>query len=347
MKENNFSRNKIKKIEDSIIDENNARNIFLYAYSEKKVDKEKLARAILKTNNSRYINLFFYHFNDIYRREFFDKILSFNNSKDIFYAIYNSERLEDIYFFGGLKKLIILEDKKYISLLCYYYFVILNRYNKDMLKIASKVMEHVTKNNVKKKATIELEKYKVKVKEYNKFCCNKFLGHNNIVPDIIVCHISMDYGKIIETFYDENSKVSSHFAVSRKGSYTQFVDLKDSAWANGTSLNSESDVYYKFAKSEIVKTRKMNANYYTYSIEHESFDGTLTKEQYDCTIRLMCKIIDYIKENYGKNFEIDEKHIIGHIDVNPIVRTKCPGNKFPIKNIIHDLQKIYNYKEKK
>lgn len=99
MKENNFSRNKIKKIEDSIIDENNARNIFLYAYSEKKVDKEKLARAILKTNNSRYINLFFYHFNDIYRREFFDKILSFNNSKDIFYAIYNSERLEDIYFF--------------------------------------------------------------------------------------------------------------------------------------------------------------------------------------------------------------------------------------------------------
>ena len=51
MKENNFSRNKIKKIEDSIIDENNARNIFLYAYSEKRVDKEKLARAILKTNN--------------------------------------------------------------------------------------------------------------------------------------------------------------------------------------------------------------------------------------------------------------------------------------------------------
>ena len=44
---------------------------------------------------------------------------------------------------------------------------------------------------------------------------------------------------------------------------------------------------------------------------------------------------------------VDEKHIIGHIDVNPIVRTKCPGNKFPIKNIIHDLQKIYNYKEKK
>lgn len=158
---------------------------------------------------------------------------------------------------------------------------------------------------------------------------------------MIVFHISFDYGKIIKNFYDEKLEVSSHFAVSRNGEYAQFVGLEDSSWANGTSLKTTSDVYYKFSASDIVKSRNINANYYTYSIEHESIDGSLTKEQYVTTLNLMCKIIDYIKCTYGVNFKIDEDHIVGHHDINPIVRVSCPNEKFPIKQLISDLKEIY------
>ena len=158
---------------------------------------------------------------------------------------------------------------------------------------------------------------------------------------MIVCYISFDYGKIIKNFYDEKLEVSSHFAVSRNGEYAQFVGLEDSSWANGTSLKTTSDVYYKFSASDIVKSRNINANYYTYSIEHESIDGSLTKEQYVTTLNLMCKIIDYIKCTYGVNFKIDEDHIVGHHDINPIVRVSCPNEKFPIKQLISDLKEIY------
>lgn len=57
----------------------------------------------------------------------------------------------------------------------------------------------------------------------------------------------------------------------------------------------------------------------------------------------------YIKNTYGVDFKIDEQHIehiVGHHDLNPIVRLSCPGDKFPIKEIIQDLKKIYSKKRK-
>ena len=75
-------------------------------------------------------------------------------------------------------------------------------------------------------------------------------------------------------------------------------------------------------------------------------DGSLTQKQYQTTLTLMCKIIDYIKNTYGVDFKIDEQHIVGHHDLNPIVRLSCPGDKFPIKEIIQDLKKIYSKKRK-
>ena len=84
-----------------------------------------------------------------------------------------------------------------------------------------------------------------------------------------------------------------------------------------------------------------NANYITFSIEHESFDGSLTKEQLNSTIEVMKKIIKYLKKEYNYDFEIDRKHIIGHDEVNPVVRTKCPGDIFPFDKIINELRKWY------
>ena len=180
------------------------------------------------------------------------------------------------------------------------------------------------------------------LKEYNEETMNKYIGHNNMVPDIIVCHISFDYGRILNNFYNESLEVSAHYVVSKDGKYKQIVSLENSSWANGTSLNETSDVYYKLSTSSIIKNRKINANYYTYSIEHESYDGTLTEKEYQTSLKLMIEIIDYIKKTYNKDFIIDREHIIAHKEVNPIVRKVCPGDNFPFDRFINDLKKIYN-----
>lgn len=93
-----------------------------------------------------------------------------------------------------------------------------------------------------------------------------------------------------------------------------------------------------FASSNLISSINDNANYFTFSIEHESFDGSLTEEQFNSTIKVMKEIIAYMKEKYNYDFSIDREHIIGHNEVNPIVRTKCPGNKFPFDQIIRTLK---------
>lgn len=92
----------------------------------------------------------------------------------------------------------------------------------------------------------------------------------------------------------------------------------------GTSLNEDSDVYYKFSSSKLISNTKDNANYFTFSIKHESFDGSLTEKQFNSTVKVMK--------------DIDKDHIIGHNEVNPIVKPKCPGNKFPFDRIIQALK---------
>jgi len=173
----------------------------------------------------------------------------------------------------------------------------------------------------------------------NQFSTNRYEGRNNMIPDIIVCHITSNYEKAINNFYNDEAEVSSHFIVKEDGFIRQIVNLKDSSWANGTSLNQDSDVYYKFATNDLVSERAINANYYTFSIEFISMDGDLNSFQYNSAIELMKKIINFIKEEYKINFIIDRKHIIGHNEVNPIVRTNCPGDKFPFERLIVDLNK--------
>lgn len=341
----NVDKDKIDDLEQEIINSNDARLMFLYAYYFSNRDLKNISEALIKTNDERYISFFFRHIKNINIDLFFQKILNYDN-KTIFYCLYDRKDLDDKYFINGLSKMLINGIDRYLNLTLYYYFIILDKFNKEIFHILLNIDNKINENNYKEIITQYKNKLKEKVENYDYYSPNKYDGHNNVIPDMIVCHISFDYGKIIKNFYNKDLEVSSHFAVSENGEYTQFVDLKDSSWANGTSLNDSSDVYYKFALNDIVKNRDINANYYTYTIEHESMDGSLTQKQYQTTLTLMCKIIDYIKNTYGVDFKIDEQHIVGHHDLNPIVRLSCPGDKFPIKEIIQDLKKIYSKKRK-
>lgn len=336
------TKEELEKFEDELVAANEARYYFLASYYVKNLNIPKLSEKILATNDKRYIGFYFRQIVSIDLDKFFAKILEFNDAKLIFYSLYDRKNLDDIFFVKGIKKLLtICNDKHYLDLTFYYYFNVLKRYNKVVFEILKELIPEIDEENY----GIYLSKYRNKSREkivfHDKECPNKYIGHNGIIPDMIVCHISFDYGRIINTFYNPDAEVSSHFAVNREGKYQQFVSLDNSSWANGTSFKDASDVYNAFAKNSIVKSRDMNANYYTFSIEHESMDGSLTDVQYQTSLKLMCQIIDFVKEKYNFDFPIDNEHIVGHMDINPIVRVSCPGERFPLAQFINDLHKIY------
>lgn len=333
---------KLIELENELITRNSPRYYFLASYYVKNLNIAKISSKILETNNPRYVSFYFCQIKSIDSEKFFAKILSFNDAKLIFYALYDKKNLDDVFFIKGIQKLLTLKNNNhYLGLTFFYYFIVLRRYNDIIFNYLKSLLPSITKDNYKAVLENYRNNSKEKVIVHEEECPNKFIGHNDVIPDMIVCHISFDYGRIINRFYDENIEVSSHFAVSRKGEYQQFVDLANSSWANGTSFNDSSDVYNYFAKSDIVKSRNINANYYTFSIEHESMDGSLTEIQYQTSLKLMCRIIDFVKEKYNFDFPIDNEHIVGHMDINPIVRVSCPGEKFPLEQFINDLHKIY------
>lgn len=168
-------------------------------------------------------------------------------------------------------------------------------------------------------------------------------GRSNWKPDIIVCHITDgNYNGAVSWLCNTQSQVSAHFVVSRKGEITQLVNLKDTAWANGTSLSSSDKRFYGNSNLLAVRERKTNANSYTISIETEGFSGStkgsLTEAQNNAIIELIKYIRNEIKSIYGIDIPVDRQHIVGHCDITPITKPSCPGVEFPFDNIIKQLK---------
>lgn len=324
------------------IEKQDARILFLLAYFVKDVDKVLLGEEVLKTDNLRYISFFMRSIVGIDKKRFIDKILALGNERDAYYCLFDNRDLEDEEIFKLIEK--SRTNQNYYFLCLYHYFIVLDKFNNVLFSLVKEYLNKldidVDKENYRRilmDLKDEMINYgEVEIKEFSH---NKYIGRKNYIPDMIVLHSTPSYNKAIKNFYDETKEVSAHFIINIDGKITQLVSLDDSAWANGTSLNTDSDVYYRFASNEIVKSRNYNANYYTFSIEHVSMDGELTDKQYESSKEIIKKIIKYLSEKYNYEFIIDDKHIVGHRDVNPVVRTVCPGNKFPMEKLIADLQK--------
>jgi len=144
------------------------------------------------------------------------------------------------------------------------------------------------------------------------------VGRDGMIPDTIVLHISTgSFVSCINWFADPTSKVSSHYLISLKGQVVQFVDEKDTAWANGQVVNPTSS---------LVKARTgINPNKYTISIEHEGKDlSQAPQAQIDASAKLVKEIAT------RWNIPIDREHIIGHSEVK-LTKPNCPS---PNKNIL-------------
>ncbi|OPA73988.1 hypothetical protein BVG16_26480 [Paenibacillus selenitireducens] len=155
-------------------------------------------------------------------------------------------------------------------------------------------------------------------------------------PIAIVNHISdgsMD--SMDNWFTNPNNRVSSaHFGVSRAGEIHQYVDIHRMAWANGLS---EEGILR--AEAEIVRDRpKINPNLYTVSIEYEGTDGDLTKEQFEASVWLHRYIQSEVRRIWGKEIILDEQHVIGHNQIDPLRRPDDPGPKFPWERLYHVLK---------
>lgn len=330
------------EFENEILNTNNARYIFLYAYFHEIKNKEKFINGIINSDDKKYIHYFFRSVKNIDKELLLDKILSYDDSKYIYYCLYDTKDLEDIYYVKAINYVIDSSDHRYLGLTLYYYFVVMKLYNQDIIERLSSIYSGINKNNYLEMFIKERTEAKEEISEHPKYGFHKYEDRNGYVPDMIVCHISPDYGRIVNTVYNPESRVTTHYVVSRNGEVTHSLDLKDGAWTNGTIDDEERDTYYKFSSNPLVSSRSYNANFYTFTIEHESFDGSLTEEQYQASLKVMCEIIDYVKEKYNKNFIIDKNHIVGHRDVDPIVKPSCPGDKFPFNRFINDLKNIYN-----
>ncbi len=346
LKNKELSNKEYSEWENRIISSNDSRLIFLFSYYVKNVSVDKMSEAIIKTDNIRYIRFFMRSIEGIDVNLFVNKVLEIGSVGDLYYTFYDNPYISDDNIIKIIKRIKELDSNSYyIYYLYYYYFIVLNRFNDTIFNLLKKealylIKKELTKDNYKDILNNIRDFFNNEYKsEYKGDLSNNcYKNHGGYIPDMIVFHISQRYGKTIKNFFDESTDVSAHYVINYDGEVKQIVALEQSAWANGTSLNDTSDVYYRFSTNDIIRKRNYNANYYTFSIEHISFDGSLTESQYQSSLDTVKKIIVFMKEKYDYDFSIDRLHLVGHNEVNPIVRTSCPGKNFPFARLINDLK---------
>ena len=167
---------------------------------------------------------------------------------------------------------------------------------------------------------------------------NRVKGRNGHVPDFIVCHqTGAGFQSAINTITNPRAQVSYHFVVSNTGEVVQAVDIKNTAWANGTRLDG-GNMDSRHSKFAEIRDRRRNANLYTVSIGFaDTVTGILTPLQFSAAVELIRHIADEVLREYGKNIPYTRDRIIGHSDIVPRHRPGCPGRDFPFSNLLECL----------
>lgn len=129
--------------------------------------------------------------------------------------------------------------------------------------------------------------------------------------DTIVIHVEEGSEAATRSWFDAHeSHVSAHYGIDKSGVIEQFVDEKDTAYANGRVDHPTADV--------VLHRIGSNPNDWTISIEHEgSATDTLTDAQRDASASL---IYDICKR---RDIPIDRSHILGHHEIYSL--KTCPG----------------------
>lgn len=148
-------------------------------------------------------------------------------------------------------------------------------------------------------------------------------GRGKYSPIAIVNHItSGNMPGCLEWLQTPKAQASANYIVTREGRILQLVADEDTAWANGNVRNPNWRLLIDGA----------NPNKYTISIEHEGFENKeLTDIQYQATLFLHRVLLQKF------NIPITENTIIGHCNIDSVVKKNCPGKCFPWKKLFSDL----------
>lgn len=176
------------------------------------------------------------------------------------------------------------------------------------------------------------------MKEIQKNSSNHYKGRNGCKPDVWVCHQTggTSVEAALKWYLNPAAQCSPNDVIDINGDIYHLVDYDDAAYCNGTQTTKPNEkLYYKNATSKIVKSRKTNANFYTYSVEFvHCAKGDITEAQVQSAIWLLKnRIIPHAKSK-GVDFQVDRDHIIGHCEIDPAGRSFCPGKNFPFDRII-------------
>ncbi len=174
--------------------------------------------------------------------------------------------------------------------------------------------------------------------EISKPSPNHYKGRYGLKPDMLVCHqtggTSVD--DALKWYLNPAAQCSPNDVIDTNGDIYHLVDYDDAAYCNGTQTTKPNEkLYYKNATSKIVKSRKTNANFYTYSIEFvHNAKGDITEAQVQSAIWILKNRIIPHAKSMGIDFQVDRDHIIGHGEIDPAGRSFCPGKNFPFDRII-------------
>ncbi len=179
---------------------------------------------------------------------------------------------------------------------------------------------------------------------------NQNKGRNGHKPQLIVCHkTDGSFNGAVTWLCNPDSKASTHFVVAKDGRVAQLVDIQNTAWGNGTKVESTDSRYYKNSTVNIVKNNGGNANNYSISIEFESLkneSGELTDLQFKAGVELVKHIVSEVKRLYNYEINVNAETLVGHCNVTPKWKPNCPGKLFPFEQIIESIGNV-NMKEKR
>ena len=328
----------IEEWEKTLLESKNPRNLYIASHYIKDLDIEKIENELLNLQDEKYLHNFFRENKVLNNMEYLKRIIDFKDPRALYNVAYEKENLNTQEWVVITEALIDIKNDYYINKLFYFYFIILKKEDAQMIQVVNNYLN----KEVSKK---EIEEYLIKVRKrenekYSKpenFTNNSSERSENIVPDMVVLHFTSNARRAIKTFYDPESFSSCHFVIDEKGNTWNIVPLEKSAWAHGTSINEDSNNFYKFTKSKIVMSRLENANDYTYSIILESFDGKVTEGQYQSLIDILKEINNFSKKKYNKALIIDREHIVGYNEINSIIIGEYPYKYFDFKKMLRDL----------
>ena len=166
---------------------------------------------------------------------------------------------------------------------------------------------------------------------------NHYNGRNGWKADVIVFHQTggTSIEGALKWYLNPNSQCSPHWVIGVDGTICQLVNPNNAAYCNGTRTIPGEKLYYGLATSRLVKARKTNANFFTYSIEFVHCQwGNINDAQIHAAVELIKEVIVPNMKLHGATPKYDRDHFIGHCEIDPITRAACPGKQFPYDKII-------------